>query len=76
MLPALGEADEAVLVTPGQLYPGVDAVADEDPEVAAHLGETLWLMGRTDEARRTWDDALVDHPDSRPLKRAIERHPR
>ena len=48
----------------------------EDPEVAAHLGETLWLMGRTDEARRTWDDALADHPDSRPLKRAIERHPR
>jgi tetratricopeptide (TPR) repeat protein len=47
----------------------------EDPEVAAHLGETLWLMGRTDEARRTWADALADHPDSRPLKRAIERHP-
>ena len=48
----------------------------EDPEVAAHLGETLWLMGRTEEARRTWDEALADHPDSRPLKRAIERHPR
>jgi tetratricopeptide (TPR) repeat protein len=48
----------------------------EDPEVAAHLGETLWLMGRTDEARRIWDDALADNPDSRPLKRAIERHPR
>lgn len=47
----------------------------EDPEVAAHLGETLWLMGRTDEARRTWADALADNPDSRPLKRAIERHP-
>jgi len=48
----------------------------EDPEVAAHLGETLWMMGRTDEARRTWEDALADNPDSRPLKRAIERHPR
>ncbi len=48
----------------------------EDPEVAAHLGETLWMMGRIEEARRTWDEALADNPDSRPLRRAIERHPR
>lgn len=48
----------------------------EDPEIAAHLGETAWLMGRTDEAHRIWDEALADNPDSRPLKRAIERHPR
>jgi len=39
VLPALGEADAAVLRTPGQLYPGVDAVADEDPEVAAVKGD-------------------------------------
>ena len=39
VLPALGEADAAVLVTPGQLYPGVDATADEDPEVAAVKGD-------------------------------------
>jgi tetratricopeptide (TPR) repeat protein len=48
----------------------------EDPEVAAHLGETLWLMGRFDEARRIWDEALRQNPDSRPLLRAIERHPK
>lgn len=48
----------------------------QDPEVAAHLGETFWLMGRTDDARRTWEEALAAHPDSRPLLRAIERHPR
>lgn len=47
-----------------------------DPEVAAHLGETLWRMGREDDARRLWDEALVDNPDSPPLKRAIERHPK
>ena len=45
----------------------------EDPEVAAHLGETLWRMGRTAEARKIWDEALAQNPDSRPLKRAIER---
>ncbi len=48
----------------------------EDPEVAAHLGETLWLLGRTVEARRVWDEALAENPDSPPLLRAIERHPR
>ena len=45
----------------------------EDPEVAAHLGETLWRMGRTAEAKKLWDEALAANPDSRPLKRAIER---
>lgn len=48
----------------------------EDPEVAAHLGETLWLQGRTDDARRIWDEALAENPESTPLLRAIERHPR
>lgn len=45
----------------------------EDPEVAAHLGETLWRMGREQEARKLWDEALADNPDSPPLVRAIER---
>ncbi len=48
----------------------------EDPEVAAHLGETYWLLGRVDDARRLWDETLAKHPGSRPLLRAIERHPR
>jgi len=48
----------------------------EDPEVAAHLGETLWLLGRTDDARHIWDEALAENPESPPLLRAIERHPR
>ena len=45
----------------------------EDPEVAAHLGEALWRMGNTAEAKKLWDEALAANPDSRPLKRAIER---
>jgi tetratricopeptide (TPR) repeat protein len=48
----------------------------QDPEVAAHLGETLWMQGRIEDAWRIWDEALAANPDSRPLKRAIERHPR
>ena len=48
-------------------------VLSEDPEVAAHLGETLWRMGRPEDAKRLWDEALADNPDSPPLKRAIER---
>jgi Flp pilus assembly protein TadD len=47
--------------------------SSEDPEVAAHLGETLWRMGRPGDARKLWDDALAANPDSRPLRRAIER---
>jgi tetratricopeptide (TPR) repeat protein len=46
----------------------------EDPEVAAHLGETLWRMGQPDEAKKLWSEALAANPDSPPLKRAIERH--
>jgi len=47
-----------------------------DAEVAAHLGETIWLQGHAEEAYRVWDAALADNPDSTPLRRAIERHPR
>jgi tetratricopeptide (TPR) repeat protein len=48
----------------------------KDPEVAAHLGEAFWLQGRTDDARRVWDEALAENPESTPLLQAIERHPR
>ncbi|MSQ91382.1 MAG: tetratricopeptide repeat protein, partial [Gammaproteobacteria bacterium] len=50
--------------------------SSRDPEVAAHLGETFWLQGRTDDARRVWDEALAKNPESTPLLQAIERHPR
>jgi tetratricopeptide (TPR) repeat protein len=51
-------------------------VRSEDPEVAAHLGEAYWLMGRIEDARRIWEETLARHPDSRVLLRAIGRHPR
>lgn len=36
----------------------------QDDEIAAHLGEVLWVSGRQQEARRIWDDALRRHPES------------
>ncbi|MDX1431868.1 MAG: tetratricopeptide repeat protein [Gammaproteobacteria bacterium] len=34
-----------------------------DPEIAAHLGEVLWMMGDKAGAREIWDTALRDTPD-------------
>jgi tetratricopeptide (TPR) repeat protein len=44
-----------------------------DGEVAAHLGETLWMLGRRDEATDLWDAALQDQPDSAVLLEVIGR---
>jgi len=38
-----------------------------DPEIAAHLGEVLWHQGHKDEARKTWEESLRDHPDNEVL---------
>ena len=35
-----------------------------DPEVAAHLGEVLWMSGQHQEARRVWSEALDRPGDS------------
>ena len=44
-----------------------------DQEVAAHLGEVLWAMGRHSEASELWDEALQENPGSALLKRVIEK---
>lgn len=38
-----------------------------DPEIAAHLGEVLWLKGQHDAAKRIWSEALSVHPDNEVL---------
>ena len=38
-----------------------------DPEIAAHLGEVLWVMGDKDEAVEIWDTALESTPDDKRL---------
>ncbi len=44
-----------------------------DPEIAAHLGEVLWVQGSKDEARKIWQDTLKAHPDSESLRVLIKR---
>ena len=36
----------------------------EDGEIAAHLGEVLWVMGKHKEARQVWQRALEKSPDN------------
>lgn len=44
-----------------------------DPEIAAHLGEVLWVHGDKDEAKRLLLESLKAHPDSEPLQNVIKR---
>lgn len=42
-------------------------------EVAAHLGEVLWVMGKKSEATDVWQKGLERKPDSEVLKQVIQR---
>lgn len=44
-----------------------------DAEVAAHLGEVLWVSGAKEEARAIWRQGREIDPDNRALKQALER---
>lgn len=44
-----------------------------DPEVAAHLGETLWALGRRQEAREILQQAYDEFPGSEPLRDTLQR---
>ncbi|WP_291993046.1 tetratricopeptide repeat protein [Candidatus Accumulibacter sp. ACC003] len=44
-----------------------------DPEIAAHLGEVLWMLGRKDEAQNSLREALKKHPENEALKAATSR---
>ncbi|MDR0700861.1 MAG: tetratricopeptide repeat protein [Azoarcus sp.] len=44
-----------------------------DPEIAAHLGEVLWRLDRSADARRILDKALAANPGNASLKETIRR---
>jgi len=45
----------------------------QDPEIAAHLGEVLWVLGRQDEARRVLREAVRLNPDNEALAAAAKK---
>ena len=45
----------------------------KDGEIAAHLGEVLWVQGRKDDARAVWQKQLAAQPDSDILKKTMAR---
>ncbi len=42
-------------------------------EIAAHLGETMWMLGRQKEARTVWEDALKRDAGNRYLIEVLQR---
>ena len=44
-----------------------------DAEIAAHLGEVLWVTQQYEEAERIWNEVLDDFPDHPVLNETIER---
>jgi len=67
-----------VLYRMGQLDEAVDFLQKalelrNDPEIAAHLGEVLWVMGNKQAAKEIWETALKDTPTDDRLLEVIER---
>lgn len=44
-----------------------------DAEIAAHMGEVLWVRGKKREARKVWSEALKAEPDSEILRSTVQR---
>jgi tetratricopeptide (TPR) repeat protein len=44
-----------------------------DPEIAAHYGEVLWMLGRQDEAVKAWREAAKTSPGNAALAATIKR---
>ena len=67
VLHRMGQNQEAV----GHLQRAFDL--RPDAEIAAHLGEVLWALGREAEARKLWAEALRNHPGNEVLQSTVKR---
>lgn len=77
--------DPAILDSLGWLYYRLGNMEDalkflqaaydelEDPEIAGHLGEVLWVGGKQESAKKIWDKALAESPHDTKLKSVVER---
>ncbi|MGD8569179.1 MAG: tetratricopeptide repeat protein [Gammaproteobacteria bacterium] len=45
----------------------------DDPEIAAHLGEVLWVSGKKKEALKVWEGSLDKHPNDPKLMDVMKR---
>jgi len=46
-----------------------------DHEIAAHLGEVLWVTGQHEEAKKIWQKALKSNPQSPYIQSVMKRFP-
>jgi tetratricopeptide (TPR) repeat protein len=47
--------------------------ANPDPEIAAHLGEVLWVKGEREAAQKVWRASEQAHPDNTLLREVIHK---
>lgn len=57
----------------GLNYLNLAFAARPDPEIAAHLGEVLWVKGAKEDAKKIWQSALRDNPGNEVLLQTMER---
>ncbi len=48
-------------------------VIKRDPEIAAHLGEVLWMQGTKEEAKEVWRSTIKSHPGSEVLLNTMKK---
>ncbi|WP_460762897.1 tetratricopeptide repeat protein [Lysobacter fragariae] len=63
----LGRTEEAL----GELRRAF--ILEKDPDIAAHVGEVLWELGRKDEARKYLEESRKLDPDNRALQRVLQK---
>ena len=76
--PAILDSMGWVLFRKGEIDQSIDYLtrayaAFPDPEVAAHLGEVLWMNGDTEKARQIWQGALLKAPNHSVLRETLLR---
>ena len=62
-----GKLDESVKML-RRAYAG-----NANPEIAAHLGEVLWVRGDKAEARKIWRESLKENPGNEPLLTVMKK---
>lgn len=63
----LGRLEEA------EQYLSLAWALDNNPEIAAHLGEVLWLQGKKPQARKIWRKGLEVDADNAALLKTMQR---